>query len=170
MGMTRGQKKGANSRLTHSKEATKGYVPSDKDRKDVFNMAGYGMTQIDIASVLNVTPVTLRRHFEKQLDTAQTIKNRKVAKALYIQAVKYHNVPAMIFYLKSRAGWRSNDPVPVPALPAAPVDYSKLSREELQQLEDILIKAASHSLDEPRPMKSVGSGKVVNGKVKSNGQ
>lgn len=171
MGMQKGQKKGANSRigfLAQSGQKNIGgkFNPTDKDRNDVELMSAYGLPQRVIASVLKITTMTLSRHFQYELDCGLHLKNNRVAKSLYMAAVKDGNVAAQMFWLRCRAGWRSNDEVPVAPLPPPQVDYSKLTVSELKNLQELLSKAASNTID-------ITPGKVPaisnNGKVHVNG-
>ena len=48
---------------------------------------------------------TLRRHFRKEIDSGGAEANYRVAQSLY-RLARNGNVPAGIFWLKCRAGWR----------------------------------------------------------------
>lgn len=84
------------------------YEPTDKDRKTVEAMAGYGIPQDEIALVLAICEPTLRKHFRRELDTGMVMANAKVAESLFKQATRDENpsTSAAIFWLKARAGWR----------------------------------------------------------------
>lgn len=160
MGMQKGHKVGSNSRIAlRHKEGKSGYAPTDKDRQTVFNLCGYGMPHIEIASYLGITAATLQRHFQKQLDKAKIYKNRKVARRLYLDALISGNIKAQMFFLGTQAHWRSNTEVPIPPLPPASMDYSKLTVEELKNLRDLLGKAESKTID-ITPGKVMLSGKA----------
>ena len=70
-------------------------------------MAGYGIPHDDIATVIGVSPHTLRKHYAKELDTGQIIATSKVAQNLFRIATGEGReaVTAAIFWLKTRAGW-----------------------------------------------------------------
>jgi len=70
-------------------------------------MAACGIPQTDICRVLGIAPHTLRKHYRKELDTAAPKANAMVAQCLFAQATRTDNpsIPAMIFWLKVRAGW-----------------------------------------------------------------
>ena len=71
-------------------------------------MAGYGIPEADIATVLEIDPKTLRKHYRKQLDKGHIKATAKVAESLYRKATSEgaQSVTAAIFWLKTRAGWK----------------------------------------------------------------
>lgn len=73
-------------------------------------MAGCGIRETEIALYLDVDPKTLRKYYRKELDVGHVSANVNVAKTLYKKALE-GNVPAMIFWLKARAGWREKHDV-----------------------------------------------------------
>lgn len=85
------------------------HSPSDENRRTVEAMAGYGVPQEDIASVLGIDAKTLRLHYREELDTAAIRANAKVAQTLFRQATEGGNTAAAIFWLKARAGWRETE-------------------------------------------------------------
>ena len=71
-------------------------------------MAGYGVPEADIATVLEVDPKTLRKHYRSELDKGHIKATTKVAENLYRKATGEGReaVTAAIFWLKTRAGWK----------------------------------------------------------------
>ena len=71
-------------------------------------MAAYGIPETDIATVVEIDPKTLRRHYRKELDTGHIKANTKVAENLYRRATGEGReaVTAAIFWLKTRARWK----------------------------------------------------------------
>jgi hypothetical protein len=68
-----------------------------------------GMPEADIATVVGISPKTLRKYYRVELDTGHLQANAKVAQALYNKALSKTDksaVTAQIFWLKTRAGWR----------------------------------------------------------------
>lgn len=100
------------------KVGRKPHAPSDKDRTAVETMASYGITEFDIARVLNISPPTLRKHYSYELDTGHIKANSMVAQSLYQKALGSGNgaVAACIFWLKVRAGWVEPKPWDEPAI------------------------------------------------------
>lgn len=88
--------------------ARKPHEPTDKDRKQVTIMAGIGLTQSQIGKVLGISDDTLRKYYEHELETAESIMNAQVAQNLYSIATSKQSgsVAAAIFWMKTRAGWR----------------------------------------------------------------
>jgi hypothetical protein len=71
-------------------------------------MAAYGIPEADIATVIEIDPKTLRRHYRKELDTGHIKANTRVAENLYRKATGEGReaVTAAIFWLKTRARWK----------------------------------------------------------------
>jgi hypothetical protein len=85
------------------------FAATDEQRRQVKAMAGYGVPQDDIATVLTIDAKTLRKHFWVELQTGAMEANAKVAQSLFQRAVSEKGsagVTAAIFWLKVRAGWR----------------------------------------------------------------
>lgn len=80
------------------------HVPTDKNRSEVTALVSFGVTQVDIASYLDINPETLRTHYRRELDTGLVKGNASMARRLY-KAAEEGSVPAMIFWLKVRGGW-----------------------------------------------------------------
>jgi len=68
-------------------------------------MTALGISQLSICRILKVSDKTLRRVCRFEIDTGQAQANTQVGEALFRAAVR-GNVAAMIFWLKSRAGWK----------------------------------------------------------------
>jgi hypothetical protein len=71
-------------------------------------MAAYGIPEAHIATVIEIDPKTLRRHYRKELSTGHIKANTKVAENLYRKATGdgRESVVAAIFWLKTRARWK----------------------------------------------------------------
>lgn len=83
------------------------YDPSEKDRRMVETMAGFGVPQVEIARSLRIDAKTLRKHFPDQIDQGALKANMLVAQNLHRIALGNGReaVTACIFWLKARAGW-----------------------------------------------------------------
>lgn len=86
----------------------KRFVATDEQRAIVKNMVCVGVTQDIIAKSLGISQSTLVRHFREELDHGLAEANAAVVNALFERATKGgpSDVTAMIFWLKSRAGFR----------------------------------------------------------------
>jgi hypothetical protein len=90
------------------------YQPTDEQRRTVTAMASCGIPQQAIASVLQIDPKTLRKHFFAELETAAARANAKVASTLFAKATS----PAM------STNWRTSD---------IAEDKEKLGKKEIQR-------------------------------------
>jgi hypothetical protein len=84
------------------------HKPDPASQRQVEAMAGYGIPEADIATVLEIDPKTLRKHYRRQLDKGHIKATAKVAENLYRRATGEgrESVIAAIFWLKTRAGWK----------------------------------------------------------------
>ncbi len=78
------------------------YEPLPGHRSQVEAMAGYGVSEADIAKVLDIDPDMLRFHYRRELEASHVRTNAKVAENLY----RREAVTAAIFWLKTRARWK----------------------------------------------------------------
>jgi hypothetical protein len=90
---------------------------NDAMRERVRYLAGVGVRQDDIAKIIGCAPKTLRKRFRDELDRGVAEANATVCGYLFA-AAKAGNIPAIIFWLKTRAQWREGpargDPLPGP--------------------------------------------------------
>ncbi len=84
------------------------HLPCEVTRKTVESMAAVGITQADIAKVVGVSEVTLRKHYREELDNAAIKANAQVGTWLF-GACKEGNVTAQIFWAKTRMGWKETN-------------------------------------------------------------
>ena len=83
------------------------FVPTDAERKQVEAMAGYGVPQDKIATLVRngINKTTLIKHFRAELDRGIAMADLQVSKTLFQQATS-GNTSALIFWAKARMGWR----------------------------------------------------------------
>jgi len=81
------------------------HQPTDENRTKVRAWAAVGVRHEDIASKLAISADTLTKYYRQELDDGRIDANAQVAKSLFEQA-KTGNTTAMIFWLKTRAGWK----------------------------------------------------------------
>ena len=133
------------------------YIPNEEDRKVVWRSAAYGMTQAQIANRLGISTTTLRNYYRRELDTAAMEWIDDVATTLVTQA-KEGSVPAGIFLLKTRAGWKETQVNEHTGKDGGPIahamDLSALTDEELE-----LAERLSKKLTPARP-DTVGEGEA----------
>ncbi|WP_376094357.1 hypothetical protein ACE7GA_00960 [Roseomonas sp. CCTCC AB2023176] len=82
------------------------FEPTEEQRRTVRAMSGYGVPQDDIATLLEVSPKTLRKHFGRELERGSIEATAKVGQSLFRMATEGGSVAAAIFWMKARAGWR----------------------------------------------------------------
>ena len=88
------------------------HVPTDKTRAEVSALTSFGITQDEISTYIDIDLKTLRKHYRRELDTGTTRANAAMAKRLFDAGIKDGSVPAMIFWLKTRAGWKEKQDAP----------------------------------------------------------
>ncbi len=81
------------------------HEPTPEQRHIVQLHATIGTPQEDIAKVIGIDPKTLRLHYRDELDLASAKANAVIGGALFNKA-KAGDTTAMIFWMKTRAGWR----------------------------------------------------------------
>jgi hypothetical protein len=96
-------------------------------------MAAYGIPADDISRVVGIDSKTLRKHYRDELDLGETKANAQVAGFLFNSA-KSGNVPAQIFWLKTRARWRETPVELKHSGSVATRDLSELSDEQLMAM------------------------------------
>lgn len=91
--------------LREDSRGRKPHEPTDVTRKQVEAMVAYGITQDDIAACLNIKKSTLVKYYREEIDTAKAKANANVAARLYNKCMK-DETAAIIFWLKTRGGWK----------------------------------------------------------------
>jgi hypothetical protein len=76
------------------------------DRCEVAERLQAGSNEEDIASFLNMPIERVRRLFRRELDLHPVESKHKVLSKIYEAATSGKNIPASIFWAKSRFGWR----------------------------------------------------------------
>ena len=81
------------------------HYPTAEQRQTVQLHTTVGTDQETIARVLGIDPKTLRKHYRDELDLAKCKANATIGGALFNKA-KGGDTAAMIFWMKTQAGWR----------------------------------------------------------------
>jgi hypothetical protein len=125
------------------------FEPTEHQRQQVLLLTGLGVTQENIATVLDVAPKTLRRVFRRELDRGVIEANARVMQALYLNATKHNNVAAQIWWSKCRAGWKdtsdASDNTPLV------VDFRWADTPAVAAPEGPVIEAAAEPSDDDTP-------------------
>lgn len=86
----------------------KPYEPSEQSRKQVETMAGLGVSNQDIATILDIDETTLYKYYKRELDTSAIAANARVAQAAYHKAMS--GDPQMLkYWLNCRARWSEKE-------------------------------------------------------------
>ena len=112
------------------------HEPTDAQRQIVQLHATIGTPQTVIADILDIDPKTLRKHYRAELDQATAKANATIGGALFNKA-KSGDTAAMIFWMKTRAGWREKQEIDHTSsdgsmTPQAGIDLSKAPPELLE--------------------------------------
>lgn len=86
------------------------HEPSKESRQLVQLHATIGTPQAVIADILSIDGKTLTKYYREELDQATARANAAVGGALFNKA-KSGDTAAMIFWMKTRAGWREKQDV-----------------------------------------------------------
>jgi hypothetical protein len=88
------------------------HEPSKESRQLVQLHSTIGTPQNVIADIIGIDDKTLRLYYREELDQAMARANASVGGALFNKATK-GDTAAMIFWMKTRAGWREKQEVDV---------------------------------------------------------
>ncbi len=88
----------------------KPHEPSNESRQLVQLHATIGTQQEVIANILSIDAKTLRKHYRVELDQSMAKANAQIGGALFNKA-KGGDTAAMIFWMKTRAGWREKQEI-----------------------------------------------------------
>jgi hypothetical protein len=93
------------------------HKPTDQSRMLVRRLSGMAVPHDDIAAMVEITDITLRKHYRADLDRGRAEANLAVTRALFKNATRENNpnVVAQMFWLKNRAGWKDMGIVTTPA-------------------------------------------------------
>ena len=91
--------------MTKKRQTKPPHAPTDAARQTVQMHTIVGTTQADIARVLGIDEKTLRKYYRDELDLAKAKANATIGGALFNRA-KSGDTSAMIFWMKTQAGWR----------------------------------------------------------------
>lgn len=84
-----------------------GYKPSEETRRQVKIMAGIGLPEDQICTLVNLrSPKTLRRYFSKELSGGRAECNIKIRQTAYNLAISGTNPKMTMFLLRTRLRWR----------------------------------------------------------------
>ena len=86
------------------------HAPTDAMRQTVQLHTTVGTPQETIAQILGIDAKTLRKHYRDELDLSRAKANATIGGALFNKA-KGGDTAAMIFWMKTQAGWREKQAI-----------------------------------------------------------
>ena len=106
------------------------HVPTPALRQTVQLHTTVGTTQETIARILGIDEKTLRKHYRDELDLARAQANASVGGMLFKKA-KAGDTAAMIFWMKTQAGWRETARVEHSGPDGGPIQTEDVTVERL---------------------------------------
>jgi len=106
----RGRPKGRKDSLKFPDRGRPGHEPNEVMRQTVLMHVALGTTTVDIAKLLGIGVKTLKKHYKEELNFGKAKANASVAGKLYDKAM-HGDTAALIFWLKTQAGWREKQDV-----------------------------------------------------------
>jgi transposase len=101
------------------------HKPTEQMRLQVKTLAAVGIRHEDIAAKLGISADTLTKYYRKELDDGRVDANAQVGKSLFEQA-KAGNTAAMIFWLKTRAGWKEVQTHEITGRDGEPIEFKEV--------------------------------------------
>jgi len=86
------------------------HAPTDDQRQIVGLHATIGTPQEVISDIIGIDAKTLRKHYRAELDQSTAKANATIGGALFNKA-KDGDTAAMIFWMKTRAGWKEKQEI-----------------------------------------------------------
>jgi hypothetical protein len=109
------------------------HKPNDHTKGLVEGLAIAGMDNKIISQHLSISEATLKVHYKEQLAFGREGVKALGASAL-IKAVKEGNVTAIIFFCKTRLGFRETDRLEVTGADGQPIEYKKVGTPKFKEL------------------------------------
>lgn len=84
------------------------HKPAEENRKTVRLLSGFGIPHDQIAAEIGVSPPTLHKHYQEDIDAGTRQANARVVQSLFKKATGDGSqaVTAAIWWTKARMGWR----------------------------------------------------------------
>ena len=79
--------------------------PTDEQRKQIQTLAGFGLTQEQIARVMGIDRKTLAKHCGEDYARGKDVAMTQAVQALF-HNIKKGKEASIFFYLKTQHGWR----------------------------------------------------------------
>lgn len=109
------------------------HEPTKATRDTVTMHTAVGTNHDIIAGILGITKPTLHKYYRKELDEGMARANAAVGSALFNKA-KGGDTASMIFWMKTRAGWRETNNVELTGKGGGPVESVTITASEFEQI------------------------------------
>lgn len=80
------------------------HIPTDVTKAQVESASGLGLPHEQIAALIGISDVTLRKHYKVELAVGKAKASAKIAQTLFNKAVK-GDTTAGIWWTKAQMGW-----------------------------------------------------------------
>jgi len=104
------------------------HVPSEEWRRQVETASGYGLPHEQIAVLVGIDDKTLRKHYRKELDQGMAKANAQVVKSLFGKCTSGDDTTAMIWWTKTRLGWKDLSRVEHVGSEGGPIQINSIMR------------------------------------------
>lgn len=101
---------------------------TEQEREQATMLASFALPDDRIAAFLGCSERTLQKRCKSELSRGRLISNVRVMTKLYQLAVG-GSVPACIFWLKARAGWRENGESEKIDLPTLKIEIESIAKQ-----------------------------------------
>jgi len=81
------------------------HSPTDEIRKKIMSYGCAGLTQGQMAILMELDEKTLRKHYRRELDLGKVDAVAKIGGTVFQQAID-GDVASQLFFLKCQGGWR----------------------------------------------------------------
>ena len=88
--------------------------PTERDRKEVYNMAGVGLNREQICKIKGISLGTLKKYYQKEVTLGRTSGVAQLFQKAHTEAIG-GNTTMLIFLLKTRGGLVERRAIPVDA-------------------------------------------------------
>jgi hypothetical protein len=153
----RAKKRKARDRAKHANIYK--WHPSDRQRHQIKIACAAGMTPSHIAGIIGVSPQMLQRECGRELEIGAQEVNAKVAAKLFQKCMRGDTI-AMIYWTKTRLGWREVHRTEHTGADGGPIKHQTITaeaeafREKIAQLAErhkVIAAAANDKAPAPPP-------------------
>lgn len=117
----------------------------------VLGMSQAGIPLQDISTYTKISVSVLRRLYKEEYEKGGIMANAKIAQTLFEKATKDKDTAALIFWCKTRMGWRENQKIDLvssdKSMSPARIDFSNKTQQELIELVRNAYGTASHEAE-----------------------